>query len=180
MNNPILEIVSHPRTTVQTVVRDLRTADRLGGPVQSRIGPVRPVRDFQTGPRQHYFRHGRIWVIADKPGMAGYFSKLLSIRGLLATTGVYQTTILSSSRFVNDTSVSFFPSDSLLDVCGRLEGENIVHVSISGPSDRLWYLEEASVVANISAACHRRPVVWQSLSSTSNTAIPSTKPFCIR
>jgi hypothetical protein len=52
-DNPILEIVSHPQTTVQTVVRDLRTADRLGGPVQSRIGPVRPVRDFQTGPRQH-------------------------------------------------------------------------------------------------------------------------------
>ena len=53
--NPILEIcASATQTMVQTVVRHLRTADRSGGPVQSKIGPVWPVRDFQTGLRQHY------------------------------------------------------------------------------------------------------------------------------
>ena len=39
---------------VQTMVRYLRTADHSGGLVQSKIGPVRPVCDFQTGPQQHY------------------------------------------------------------------------------------------------------------------------------
>lgn len=46
-DNPILEIMSQPgRTMVQTVTRGLQTADRLGGLVQSKIGPVRTVRDF--------------------------------------------------------------------------------------------------------------------------------------
>ena len=45
-NNPILEIVSQSQTTVQTVIHSLQTADRLSSLVQSKIGPVQPVRDF--------------------------------------------------------------------------------------------------------------------------------------
>ena len=44
--NPILEIVSRSQTTVWTVVHDMRTVHCLGGLVQSKIGPVWPVRDF--------------------------------------------------------------------------------------------------------------------------------------
>jgi hypothetical protein len=65
-----------------------------------------------------------------------------------------------------------FPSsllDSLLDVCGKLEGENIVHASISGSSDHPWNLEEIP-----SSPTSPPPVVSPSPNSPSNTATPST------
>ena len=44
--NPILEIVSWSQTMVWTVVHNMWTVHCLGSLVQSKIGPVWPVRDF--------------------------------------------------------------------------------------------------------------------------------------
>jgi hypothetical protein len=65
----------------------------------------------------------------------------------------------------------FFPSsllDSRLDICGKLEGEDIVDESItSGQSDHVWNLERIPSEASPTSP---PPVVLPSPSSPSNTA----------
>jgi hypothetical protein len=74
--------------------------------------------------------------------LVGYILEAIRIRGPLATLGTKRGHY--SQRFVNYIFLFLFLFcflDGFPDVCGKLEGENIVQASIQDASN-LWYLEE--------------------------------------
>jgi hypothetical protein len=73
---------------------------------------------------------------------AGCFLKLLGKRVLLATSGVRTIALYSKVHTFMPFYVFFFTlSDTLLDVCGRLESESVVGAAIEGIPN-LWCFEE--------------------------------------
>jgi len=89
--------------------------------------PITPERydgEFKVDPIEDFKHAKRIWVITDKPGR------------------IFLEAPQHTRAFGNVWHVPYKDAIIFKDVCGRLEGENIVHASISGSSDHLWSLEE--------------------------------------
>jgi len=96
---------------------------------------VDPIENFQQ-------EHTKFWVITNKPGRIF----LETPRHTRAFGNVWHVPDNNAIIFKGSLMTLPFPSFLLdsrppLDVCGKLEGEDIVHASIRGPSD-LWNHKE--------------------------------------
>lgn len=134
---------------------------------------VDPIEDF----RDAIELDARIWVITDKPGRI--FIK--TPHHMRAFGNVWHVPDNDAIIFKGSSmTLPFLPSfltNSLLDICGNIEGEDVVHVSIRSPSE-LRYLERLpSPSTSPSSEVSPSPSSPYYIATPSTTSSASEAPF---
>jgi hypothetical protein len=95
-------------------------------------------RDFRMDPIET-FQHKKISIFVDNPDNVGWvFLDIAGRRRAFCSVWIPNDVIIFKGPCV---LLGFSLSDTLLDVCGRLEGESIVGEAIEGIPN-LWYFKE--------------------------------------